>query len=137
MDSIRYTYVEHRSKNHSDGVSDLTDGNAVTIIVHSQGNRSHTTLLDCWISIYRRSLVKQDRPPTAFISSLAVYTHWCSTMVWDSPVGTKRLQTIVKDMMEEAKIPGNFTNHSLRATGTTTLFNAGVPEALIQKRSGA
>ena len=38
--------------------------------------------------------------------------------------------------MEDAKIPGNFTNHSLRATGTTTLFDAGVPEALIQKRSG-
>ena len=28
------------------------------------------------------------------------------------------------------------SNHSLRATGTTTLFDAGVPEALIQKRSG-
>ena len=38
--------------------------------------------------------------------------------------------------MEEAKIPGNFTNQVVRATGTTTLFDAGVPEALIQKRSG-
>ena len=54
---------------------------------------------------------------------------------WNSPLGTRRIQTMVKDMMEEAGIPSNFTNHSLRATGTTTLFDAGVPEALIQKRS--
>lgn len=40
-------------------------------------------------------------------------------------------------MMKDASIQGKkFTNHSLRATGTTTLFDAGVPEALIQKRSG-
>ena len=50
MDSIRNTYVEHRSKNYSGGVSDLTDGKAVTIIVHSQGNRSHTILLDLYLS---------------------------------------------------------------------------------------
>ena len=30
---------------------------------------------------------------------------------------------------------GNFTNHSPRATGTTTLFDAGIPEAIIQKRT--
>ena len=39
-------------------------------------------------------------------------------------------------MCQEAKIEGNFTNHSLRATGATVFFNAGVPENLIQKRMG-
>ena len=39
--------------------------------------------------------------------------------------------------MQDASIDGKrFTNHSLRATGTILLFDAGVPEALIQKRSG-
>ena len=39
--------------------------------------------------------------------------------------------------MQEASIDGKkYTNHSLHATGTTTLFDAGVPEAIIQKRSG-
>ena len=38
---------------------------------------------------------------------------------------------------KHASIEGkNFTNHSLRAPGTTTLLDAGVPEALIQKWSG-
>ena len=27
-----------------------------------------------------------------------------------------------------AKIPGHYTNHSLRATGATALYTAGVPE---------
>lgn len=29
-----------------------------------------------------------------------------------------------------------FTNYSLRATGTTALFDAGIPECIIQKRTG-
>ena len=36
-------------KNHSGGVSDLSNGKTVTI-VHSQGNRSHTMLLDLYLS---------------------------------------------------------------------------------------
>ena len=36
----------------------------------------------------------------------------------------------------DARIERNFTNHSLRATGTTALFDAGVPECIIQKRTG-
>ena len=43
---------------------------------------------------------------------------------------------MVKQMFQEANIEGKFTNHSLRATGATTLFDANVPEAVIQKRSG-
>ena len=44
---------------------------------------------------------------------------------------------MVKNMMADASINGKkYTNHSLRATGATALFDAGVPEAIIQKRSG-
>ena len=44
---------------------------------------------------------------------------------------------MVKDMFRDARIEGRFTNHSLRATGTTALFNAGVrSEAVIQKSTG-
>ena len=35
-----------------------------------------------------------------------------------------------------SKIEGNYRTHSLRATGTTTLFDAGVPESIIQKHTG-
>ena len=42
---------------------------------------------------------------------------------------------MLKDMCAEAQIPGMFTNHSLRAYGATTLYNANVPEKLIQERT--
>ena len=42
----------------------------------------------------------------------------------------------MKTMASDAGLQGNFKNHSLRATGTTALFDAGVPEAIIQKRTG-
>ena len=38
--------------------------------------------------------------------------------------------------MQDAKVPGNFTNHSLRATGATMLFNTGVTESILQKQTG-
>ena len=43
---------------------------------------------------------------------------------------------MVKDMCRDGGFQGNFTNHSLRATGATTLFDAGVSETIIQKGSG-
>jgi site-specific recombinase XerD len=42
---------------------------------------------------------------------------------------------MVKDMCSEANIEGK-TNHSLRATGATTLFQKNVPERVIQKVTG-
>ena len=36
---------------------------------------------------------------------------------------------MVKEMFQQAKIKGNFSNHSLRATCATQLYDAGVPEA--------
>ena len=55
---------------------------------------------------------------------------------WDEPLPKTKLQTMVKDMFRDAGIEGRFTNHSLRVSGTTALFDAGVPESIIQKRTG-
>ena len=44
----------------------------------------------------------------------------------------KTLQGLLKRMCQDGDIEGNFTNHSLRATGATALFDAGVPESVIQ-----
>jgi len=43
---------------------------------------------------------------------------------------------MVKKMCVEAKIEGDFTNHSLRASGTTELFQHEVPEMVIQDFTG-
>ena len=53
-----------------------------------------------------------------------------------APVGRDSLNKVVKKMCQEAKIEGNKTNHSLRARGTTQLYERGVPEKQIQERTG-
>ena len=57
---------------------------------------------------------------------------WYST----TPVGRNQLNAMLREMCQEAGLSGKFTNHSLRAYGATTLFQAGVPEKLIQQRTG-
>ena len=52
------------------------------------------------------------------------------------PVGKHTLNSRVKMMCERAGIEGHKTNHSLRATAATELYQADVPEKLIQERTG-
>ena len=52
------------------------------------------------------------------------------------PVGRNRLGSMLKDICAEAQVSGNFTNHSLRAYGATTLYHANLLEKLIQERTG-
>ena len=42
---------------------------------------------------------------------------------------------MVKSMFSEIGVSG-MTNHSLRVTGASDLFQAGVPEKIIQERTG-
>ena len=43
---------------------------------------------------------------------------------------------MLKDMCHDTAIGGRKTNHSLRATGASELFAAGVPEKIIKERTG-
>ena len=53
-----------------------------------------------------------------------------------APVGKNTLDTMLKDMCKEAGIIGHKTNYSLRATGVSELFEAGVPEKIIKEKNG-
>ena len=50
--------------------------------------------------------------------------------------GKNTLAKMVKDICADAGIGGNKSNHSLRTTGATELYQAGVPEKVIQERTG-
>ena len=52
------------------------------------------------------------------------------------PIGRNTLTNMVPSMCEEAGISGEKTNHSLWVTGTSALFDAGVPEKIIQGCTG-
>ena len=53
-----------------------------------------------------------------------------------TPLGHCKLTEVVPRLMKTADIPGYFTNHSLRATATTRLYDAQVDEATVMERTG-
>lgn len=62
----------------------------------------------------------------------------CSDAAWydKTPIGKNTLAQMVKNMCCDAEIEQPKTNHSLRATGATSLFQNHVPERVIQKVTG-
>ena len=52
------------------------------------------------------------------------------------PIGRNTLGNIVKNLMKEAGFNGKYTNHSLRVTTATRLFNAHIPDQLIMNQTG-
>ena len=61
-----------------------------------------------------------------------------SPTVWyvDRPVGVNTLQSVVNNVCKEAGLNGYFTNHSLRATSATRMYQSNLPEQVIQETTG-
>lgn len=59
-----------------------------------------------------------------------------STWYADSPVGVHTLQQTVAKLCKIAGFTGHYTNHSLRATAATRLYDAGIDEQLITEKTG-
>jgi len=98
------------------------------------GPRCHVFLLDLYLSKIPNRAKDQDifylrpLPSVPLKESLPWFT--CA------PVGKNTLSQMTKKMRGEAKIDGNKTNHSLRAYAMSTLFQAGIPEKVIQDHTG-
>ena len=134
--SDRYTYYKHGSKSHQGGVADSTDGKVVTI-VHQKKGHSHVSFLELYTSKVPPSCVVVDKPfsCTHFVSHQLEIDHGFCTFSFEK-LKVKARYSMVKQMFQEAKIVGKFTNHSLRATGATALSDANVPEVIIQRGQG-
>ena len=82
-----------------------------------------------------QQLIPKDRPAHAFyLQPLQNPTSSC----WYSkkPLGYHTLSNTVARLCKEAGIPGYKTNHSLRATAATRLYESGVDEQLVMERTG-
>lgn len=108
---------------------------SVTIVANPVvGERCHVFLLDTYIS----------KLPPAAVEKNIFYCKPLSNVPTDPtnpwylpvPVGRNLLGKMVQDMCYDAGIEGKKTNHSLRVSGASTLFEAGVPERVIQQRTG-
>ena len=76
-----------------------------------------------------------DRPKNAFY--LTPVTHPKANLWFTkTPYGHNKLSSTVKHLCSKAGITGYETNHSLRATATSRLYQAGVDEQLVMERTG-
>ena len=69
-----------------------------------------------------------------YLRSLEKYNpaKWYSTQV----LGLHKIMKTVKEMLKKNELDGFFTNHSLRCSGTSRLFQAGVDRKLVKEYSG-
>ena len=54
----------------------------------------------------------------------------------EAPVGKNTLRKTVQKLLKNSNVSGFYSNHSLRRSGTTRLFQAGVDRKLIKEFTG-
>ena len=130
-----YIYTENASKNRSGGINQFNIENKYVNIlrVNSAGPRCHCYLLDQYLMRLSPEAIKRD---IFYLRPLIKVDDTNNIWFTSVPVGRNKLATITHEMCKKAGIGGNKTNHSLRATGATELYLAGVPEKIIQERTG-
>ena len=126
-----YIYTENASKNRPGGISQLKVTNKSVKIVanHDAKERCHTYLLDKYIQHLPEDAKQAD---VFYVRPLEKFRHG-STWYTSVPVGKNKLAKMVSVMCSEASIQGHKTNHSLRATGATELYTAGVQKKLSKR----
>ena len=115
------------SKTHDGGINDMRrERKIVRVYPSSDINRCPVRLTKKYLSLCPKNYTKKRN---FYLKALSRKTpkQWYGHQV----VGTQTLAKVVKDLMKIAEIDGFFTNHSLRRTGGTRLFQAGVSRKLI------
>lgn len=132
---VCYTYTEFGSKNRQGGFGMLNKQNKVVKqYENANPDRCHVRILDKYLSLLPEGGKANDifyltpLPSKPADPGKPWYTN--------TPVGRNRLNLMMKEMCKEAEFDKSFTNHSLRAYGATKMYQAKVPEKLIQQRTG-
>ncbi len=90
-------------------------------------DRCLVKLLDVYLS----------NPPGFYLRPLGIVLSGDRAWFCRSRVGVNKLKTFLPEISAESGLTDNHhTNHSLRATAVTRMYNTGVPEKLIAEKSG-
>ena len=54
----------------------------------------------------------------------------------DQVIGINSIRKVVKNLLSSAEIDGYFTNHSLRRTSSTRMFQAGIDRKIVKEVTG-
>jgi len=125
-------YKEDKSKTNQAG---LYQKNQTPKEVIHHANESNPQR--CLVQLFKlyNSLCPSQCPDNAFYLAPLPYPAkdcWFKKV----PLGHSKLAGVIPRLMKNASIPGYFTNHSLRATCTTRLYDGQVDEASIMERTG-
>ena len=119
------------TKSHDGGIKDRkNDRKVVWVYPNQDKTRCTVRLVEKYLSLcppyYRKEnfYLQCKTKPTPKV--------WFQEQV----IGRNTIGKVVKMMMTDAKIEGFFTNHSLRRSGGTRLFRAGVDRKLVKEITG-
>ena len=95
------------------------------------------SLRKCPVQIYEKYIGLLPKPK----SCKKLYTHprlMYSPKVWycDQPYGVNKVSNTVKNLCKKAGLQGKFTNHSLRATSASHMYQSNVLEQVIKEVTG-
>lgn len=124
-------YTEKVAKTRQGGIKDLK------IKEHSARAYSNPDPRKCPVGIFQKYVQLCPQEPL----SSALYLQPLkkpSCLVWygKTPVGNHTLGDMVKSMMTDAGFEGQFTNHSLRVTTVTRLFDSGQDIKVVKGQTG-
>ena len=125
-------YTEDQSKNHQGGLRARKVKHKVVIQHENTEDPKH-----CFVRLFKRyrQLCPANTPSHAFYlqpSRRPTSSCWYS----NRPLGHTTLSKTISRICKRAGISGYKTNHSLRATSTTRLYQSGVDEQLVMERTG-
>ena len=112
------------TKTHDGGLKDMRNDRKIVWVYPNKSNvnRCPVRLVEKYLAL----CPKQGKKPNFYLQSKIKPTpiQWYQEQV----VGQNSISKVVKTLMKDAEIPGFFTNHSTRRTGSTRLFRGGGPE---------
>ena len=119
------------TKTHDGGINDRkNDRKEVWIYPNYNSECCTIRLVDKYLGLCLMYFKKEN----FYLQSLQkpTPTQWYAEQV----IGVHTISKIVGDLMKKGDIEGYFTNHSLRRTGSTRLFRAGVDRKLVKEVTG-
>ncbi len=127
-------YIEHTAKNNQGGLSAMKQTGKKLKAYPNLDNPSC-----CLIQMFKKYVAARLTSPKC---SQDFYLRPLAKFKMDGvgfscqPLGIHKIETAIKDLCKQAGLSGHHSNHSLRATSASHLYEAGVDEQLIQEHTG-
>ena len=129
---LEYTEDFHSKTNHG-GISDRKHQSKV---VHAYGHSCQERNIVYLFEKYVCLLPQSGKSDALYKYAATVSKRSPQTWYVDKPVGINVLSKTVGNLMSRIGREGRFTNHSLRVSAATHMFNDGIEEQVVKEKTG-